>query len=72
MEFDDITQDEIINAVEILKSTMQWIKYHDIQGLKETVRAYHRGNAGGVWGTVIGGLSFLCHGNLTAMERGKG
>ena len=32
---------------------------------------YHREHVGGIWGTVIGGLSFLCHGNLTAIERGN-
>ena len=32
---------------------------------------YHREHAGSVWGTVIGGLSFLSHGNLTAIERGN-
>ena len=32
---------------------------------------YHREHVEGVWGTVIGGLSFLCHGNLTAIERGN-
>ena len=26
---------------------------------------------GSIWGMVIGGLSFLCHGNLTAIERGN-
>ena len=32
---------------------------------------YHKEHVGGIWGTVIGGLSFLCHGNLTAIERGN-
>lgn len=32
---------------------------------------YHREHAGSVWGTVIGGLSFLSHGNLTSIERGN-
>ena len=32
---------------------------------------YHREHVGGICGTVIGGLSFLCHGNLAAIERGN-
>lgn len=32
---------------------------------------YHKEHIGGIWGTVIGVLSFFSHGNLTAVERGN-